>query len=536
MTNRWQFAFLLIFLWIVTGSMQAVSGQETALAPNQLRLITAVKNGDISGVQALLKEEVNVNAPNPADGNRTPLHYAITDTPAPKKYAMVDLLLTHKAQPNATDEDNMTPLMKLAYVKEQDTELVKLLLRKGADVTAKDRLGMGALAMAVEKFNLRMATLLIEAGADVQQRVWDCSLLFWTLNSFHPDDTTFVHFVQTLLQRGASVKADPENDSQPPLRVAISHGHSKIVPLLLRYGADPNWKNESEEGRTPLWEAVGDYSVFMQLIRAGASYRDKDKIGATLLFKAAESGNVEVCRFLLHRGLSVHRKNRFGDTPLMYAAQGGNAKIVDLLLRNKADPLSVSQEGNTALSQAALFLHADALRVLVSDPRVVKNRQGLNQALFSALELVAHSGMRAVHSWGMNETLMVLLKHGADLHARNEAGETPFLYAVRQAIRAREFYMPVLDRLLFLGADINATDREGLTALMLAARGADSMLVSYLLFHKARVDAKDTQGRTAFDHTQDTLKQKRPEQEQFQMQRKISEIVFLLGNASANPK
>jgi hypothetical protein len=62
------------------------------------------------------------------------------------------------------------------------------------------------------------------------------------------------------------------------------------------------------------------------------------------------------------------------------------------------------------------------------------------------------------------------------------------------------------------------------------------MLVSYLLFHKARVDARDVQGRTALDHTQDTFKQKRPEQEQFQIQRKISDIVFLLGNARANAK
>src|SRR4051794_20025512 len=69
-----------------------------------LRLVTAAKNGDRSAVRALLKAEVDVNAPQ-ADG-ATPLSWAVYHDDA----EMAALLIAAGANANLPNEYGITPL------------------------------------------------------------------------------------------------------------------------------------------------------------------------------------------------------------------------------------------------------------------------------------------------------------------------------------------------------------------------------------------------------------------------------------------
>src|SRR5689334_23334963 len=90
------------------------------------RLSIAAMNGDRATVEALLKQNVDVNAPQ-GDGS-TALHWA-------------------------SDKE--------------DLELVQLLIKAGADVNAKTRLaGITPIFMAAKNGNASIIQLLLKAGAD----------------------------------------------------------------------------------------------------------------------------------------------------------------------------------------------------------------------------------------------------------------------------------------------------------------------------------------------------------------------------------
>lgn len=69
------------------------------------------------------------------------------------------------ANVNTQMKNGETPLM--LAVKNNNIEVVKLLISKGADVNAIDEFGRSALFFAVSKDNIAIAKILINNGADV---------------------------------------------------------------------------------------------------------------------------------------------------------------------------------------------------------------------------------------------------------------------------------------------------------------------------------------------------------------------------------
>ena len=82
-----------------------------------------------------------------------------------------------------------------------------------------------------------------------------------------------------------------------------------------------------------------------------------------------------------------------------------------------------------------------------------------------------------------------LIRAGTDANTRDETGETPPTDAVIMD------YAECISLLLDCGADVNAANRYGSTALMWA--GGDASLVKLLLDRGAAVDAQTTDGTTA---------------------------------------
>ncbi|MGL5255051.1 MAG: ankyrin repeat domain-containing protein [Brevinema sp.] len=66
---------------------------------------------------------------------------------------------------NAQDIEGWTALFYAASVAE-NTAVLKLLIRAGANINHKDRQGVSALMLAAERGNPRMVSVLLEAGAD----------------------------------------------------------------------------------------------------------------------------------------------------------------------------------------------------------------------------------------------------------------------------------------------------------------------------------------------------------------------------------
>lgn len=202
-----------------------------------------------------------------------------------------------------------------------------------------------------------------------------------------------------------------------------------------------------DRGQTALMMAAqrGLVPTMQLLIGAGASKDLQDVEGDTALFFASRVARADAVTLLLEAGANPNHRNNSGETPLIATAGGlpfsrARAVVIDLLLRRGADPNAAAQYERTALMAAARAenistLPADARTDVVekllvggADPRRWYERAGHDQDGYTALHWVAASGFM--------ETLRVLLRHRADVDARDKRGMTPLMLVAAQ----RPFY------------------------------------------------------------------------------------------------
>jgi len=97
-----------------------------------------------------------------------------------------------------------------------------------------------------------------------------------------------------------------------------------------------------------------------------------------------------------------------------------------------------------------------------------------------------------------------LLEHGADPSIATLGGTTPLMAAagvnwtVAQTYTvSKEALLDAVKLCLEKGADVNATNSMGLTAVMGAANRGSDDIIQFLFEHGAKLDVKDATGRTA---------------------------------------
>lgn len=142
--------------------------------------------------------------------------------------ARVKELIAQGVDVSALDENQDAPLIIAAY--KGHTEIVKLLLEAGADVTAVDP-GMKATALHAAAYAGRTAAarLLIKHGIDIDKQG-----PFNGYTALH--DAIWQNNVETaevLIDAGANLNIK-SNAGETPLDLAKSHRRQKIVELIER--------------------------------------------------------------------------------------------------------------------------------------------------------------------------------------------------------------------------------------------------------------------------------------------------------------
>ncbi len=193
------------------------------------------------------------------------------------------------------------------------------------------------------------------------------------------------------------------------------------------------------------------------------------------LTAAAYGGYPETARVLVDAGANVNSKDSSGRTPLMAAALSGSSDVARLLLDHKADLNAEDSGGSTALIYAAANGHFEFIDLLAG--------AGLTKGADMGLAFA----VRGCHM----PTVRRLLDSGAKTTAAIDG--TPVI-VLAAAGNCRE----AIELLLAKGADVNAADEEGETALMQAATSGFTAVAQLLLDRGANLDQPSKKNQTAW--------------------------------------
>lgn len=171
---------------------------------------------------------------------------------------------------------------------EEPVAIMQLFLRHRADLNIKDVWGGTPLRATVEKNNVDIAKLLLEAGADVNNYI---------------DDSTSIG----------------EQSGNTVLMAAVAwYGYRwdpTLVRLLLRHGADVNFRNELR------YDAECDRTT-----SGKCTFR-----GQTALTRAATEGFYGLAKLLLDGGANPTLARGDGATPAEIARANGHPQVADLI-------------------------------------------------------------------------------------------------------------------------------------------------------------------------------------------------------------
>jgi len=227
--------------------------------------------------------------------------------------------------------------------------------------------------------------------------------------------------------------------------------------------------------------------------------------GNTALLLNAREGKVQITEELLRKGADVSARNRNGVTALMAAAFYGNGPVVKRLLENGAAVNTACEQGETPLILAG---SADATRVLLEHGAAVNARDEKGR---SALMEAAVTGNR--------DAVAALLDNGADVDMCDENGASALLWAVRSIElelqndmtwnlvrymcglyheksaawdKLDNLAIDIVTLLLNRKAHVNCRDRDGWTALKVAAMRGKRKLAALLRGAGAELSKRDT--------------------------------------------
>lgn len=345
---------------------QSLSDQSTGQA-----LYEAVSKGNASIVQKLLDYGANVNT------RPTCAKPALTRAIERNDWHIAQMIL-ERGRPDLETTAPAGPTALYAAVSRGSEKIVELLLKNGADVTAKPSGGEPMMYNAVSRGFNPIVRILLDTGSV-------------KINGTPPGGSPAVYrayekgnmpMMDLLLARNANP------DCKPPGGITMLHkatgkGDLQTTRRLLEYGADPDFTPPG--GRTALYHAVkkGQDAIARLLLDYGADVRARPSYGDSALWVAADKSNLSLCQFLLEHGADVECAAQ--KTALWHAAKRNDVSVARLLLEHGADPDKTTMGGETALMIAESKCNvamAGMLAAYGADPH--KQKSGLKSPVVRA--------------------------------------------------------------------------------------------------------------------------------------------------------
>lgn len=146
------------------------------------------------------------------------------------QFNIVRYLIENGANVNIKDKNGWTPLITVAQLSKDKTEITKYLIENGANINQVDKDGFSALHIAIENRYFNIAKLLIVKGIDItiKTKLDKETALHKAIR------TNNFELVQLLLDKGAKV-SEVNYENMSALQIAQLESTNEIFELLKEY-------------------------------------------------------------------------------------------------------------------------------------------------------------------------------------------------------------------------------------------------------------------------------------------------------------
>lgn len=198
--------------------------------------------------------------------------------------------------------------------------------------------------------------------------------------------------------------------------------------------------------------------LLLSLLAGGCGAPDRPTVS---LYLAVQRGDIDQVERHLHWGSDINQPFPSGRMPLHDAAEKGRIVLVKLLLKHGATVDATDSAGRTPLQLAILTGRTQVAAELL--------RAG---AQLDASALMLDAARAGVED---RDVVRFLGKHGANLNATDEHGNSALLIAIAKGNHR------LVHHLVEQGADVNLRNHEGRTALDIATRNNAVDMQQFLL-------------------------------------------------------
>ncbi len=220
-------------------------------------------------------------------------------------------------------------------------DIVTILLRRKADIDAKDGDGHTALMEASKHHYFDIVKLLLEADADVTLTNNSEDTALDLAKEDHIGETHTMKQVDTTALLTAAEEAQKKaNDI-----------HSHLISINELCSTRLNQKDNAEKQKltTLIRKHENKIAEILKSDENIINQRSPKGYKEPLLVRAAALGNRNTINILLERNANVNATDIYGYTALMMAAKFLRFDIVELLLGSEANALITNTKGETAL-------------------------------------------------------------------------------------------------------------------------------------------------------------------------------------------
>lgn len=477
-------------------------------ADNRPEIVIAIVKNDLARLEAAIKRGDDVNAvyEQSEDYQDTMLCWAVArGTPE-----MVRLLLqSPKIDVNKQGGEPVretiwvrSPLIKAASM--GLTEIVDMLLKRGANIDDRDSVALTALIWAARNDHIKVVEVLLNnpKKPDVNAKgITQIPPLWYAVINENMDMLTLLH------HRGAKIDY-PNREGESVLTKTVLHDRFDVLDYLVANGANIN--RADNLGYTPLIYAANmscckDRKQVLAWVPKFLTFKPKldlqiggaGKAGLTVLHAATLNGSTELLQLLLDAGMNINQLSlETNRTPLHYAAQIRRPDVVEFLLKQGAKTEIFDASNFTPLQTSISLRDSKTVRVLLEGgalPNNVSAMGGQNPPL-----IIAATSINPLDHDDYMDIMKLLLDNKADINLANVQGNTALIATAATSPLPQAYGKARL--LIDRGAKLNAVNKRGETALMLATGTGNEKLVKLLIDKGTDLKLKNLAGETAMSY------------------------------------